>query len=192
MITKEQSAAYCPEIQGWSEDILPFYDDLAEALPDGSVCVEVGSWHGRSIRYWAHAFATRGKHAVKLYCIDPSVEGGKWGQPDGLHDDWGHLLSNLAAAPPEERALIHPVRTISVRAAKMFGRREVAAAFIDGNHEEPFVRDDIQVWLPTIKMGGIISGHDYGAAPGVTEAVNEAFRQDELEIRDSVWSWRVR
>jgi hypothetical protein len=47
--------------------------------------------------------------------------------------------------------------------------------YIDANHTHEEVKKDIQAWLPKIKKGGIISGHDYGGWEGVTQAVNEAF-----------------
>lgn len=47
--------------------------------------------------------------------------------------------------------------------------------FIDGAHDYASVRSDIEVWLPFIKEGGILSGHDYGVHPGVMKAVREKF-----------------
>jgi hypothetical protein len=33
--------------------------------------------------------------------------------------------------------------------------------YIDGNHQSPFIDDDIKNYYPKIKSGGIIGGHDY-------------------------------
>ena len=33
--------------------------------------------------------------------------------------------------------------------------------YIDGDHRYDYVINDIKLWLPKIKKGGIIAGHDY-------------------------------
>lgn len=48
--------------------------------------------------------------------------------------------------------------------------------FIDSNHTYESVREDIELWLPKVRKGGLISGHDYGGRyRGVSEAVDERF-----------------
>lgn len=49
--------------------------------------------------------------------------------------------------------------------------------FIDGDHTYTQVKADIQSWLPHIKPGGILCGHDYGFEvwPGVKQAFDEEF-----------------
>jgi hypothetical protein len=61
--------------------------------------------------------------------------------------------------------------------------------FIDGNHGYEFVKEDIQLYLPKVKKGGLIGGHDYGHVKGgVKEAVNELF-DDFFEGSNKTW-WR--
>lgn len=45
--------------------------------------------------------------------------------------------------------------------------------FIDANHSYEYVKKDIEIYMPKIKKGGILCGHDYKAYEGVTKAVNE-------------------
>lgn len=48
--------------------------------------------------------------------------------------------------------------------------------YIDGNHEEAFVRQDLDLWYPKLARGGIFAGHDYCSTvtwPGVRRAVND-------------------
>ncbi|MBT5491708.1 class I SAM-dependent methyltransferase, partial [bacterium] len=33
--------------------------------------------------------------------------------------------------------------------------------YIDANHTYESAKEDIQLWYPKIKVGGMISGHDY-------------------------------
>lgn len=64
----------------------------------------------------------------------------------------------------------------------------VDLVFIDGNHSYSYVKQDIEVWLPKVRHGGILSGHDYNNLfPGVIQAVDEFFQQD-IEIGfESTW-----
>lgn len=56
--------------------------------------------------------------------------------------------------------------------------------FIDANHAYEFVKEDIKLWRPKIRKGGLIAGHDYGGRHrGVAEAVQESFNIDNLLLR---------
>ena len=52
--------------------------------------------------------------------------------------------------------------------------------YIDAAHDYDSVKQDILTWLPKIKKGGFIAGHDYRYDPniGVYEAVNDIFVND--------------
>jgi hypothetical protein len=47
--------------------------------------------------------------------------------------------------------------------------------YIDGNHSYEYVKNDIALYYPLVKAGGVIGGHDYVPYhdPGVFQAVNE-------------------
>ena len=53
--------------------------------------------------------------------------------------------------------------------------------------------NDLKAWLPKVKTGGIIAGHDYhDGGPGVIKAVNETFGKNKLRFADgSVWYYKV-
>ncbi len=44
--------------------------------------------------------------------------------------------------------------------------------FIDANHDYEYVKQDLEVWAPKVRPGGIFSGHDY-RWEGVSRAVQE-------------------
>ena len=52
---------------------------------------------------------------------------------------------------------------------------QVDYIFIDGDHAYEAVLSDIQLYLPKIRPGGIMMGHDYGSEKGVVKAVKECF-----------------
>lgn len=63
--------------------------------------------------------------------------------------------------------------------------------FIDANHEYLNVKKDILAWLPKVKKGGILAGHDYDPTvpmfSGVQYAVDEIFGKRILLGKDRLW-----
>lgn len=66
--------------------------------------------------------------------------------------------------------------------ADLYDHRSLDMVFIDADHSYAAVSRDIDAWLPKVRKGGIIAGHDYKVWPGfgVIEAVTERF--DRVEI----------
>jgi len=71
------------------------------------------------------------------------------------------------------------IRKTSFDAAAEFDSGSLDFVYIDGQHHYEAVKEDIEVWLPKLKPGGILCGHDYlnglvdGCAFGVKRAVDE-------------------
>jgi hypothetical protein len=61
--------------------------------------------------------------------------------------------------------------------------------YIDGGHEYNDVITDVNDFLPRVKSGGIIAGHDYSCDyPGVEKAVKELFPNKKINLfLDSSW-----
>lgn len=53
------------------------------------------------------------------------------------------------------------VRMSSYDAAKTVADESLDFVYIDGNHMSPYVDDDLRMWYPKVKPGGIFGGHDY-------------------------------
>jgi hypothetical protein len=64
--------------------------------------------------------------------------------------------------------------------------------FIDADHSYEAVKADIAAWLPKIRNGGWITGHDYDPEkfPGVVRAVEESFADFHLGD-DFTWMSQV-
>jgi hypothetical protein len=65
--------------------------------------------------------------------------------------------------------------------------------YIDANHFYTAVKRDIELWLPLIKKGGVIGGHDYGKPkfPGVDRAVIEKFGVENITYYERQGMWIV-
>ncbi|MHA2313470.1 MAG: class I SAM-dependent methyltransferase [Candidatus Thorarchaeota archaeon] len=86
----------------------------------------------------------------------------------------------------------------SVDAARYIASGCLDLVFIDALHDYEHVKQDIELWLPKVRAGGIICGDDYDhhRHPGVKQAVDEAFG-DRVELwpigtkRVKMWIVRI-
>lgn len=89
----------------------------------------------------------------------------------------------------------HPRYTIlkefSMDALPRFKDGSLDFVYLDGNHEDPFVTQDIEGWYPKLRKGGILAGHDYvrtklrngpALSHNVKEAVNRFCENNNLEL----------
>lgn len=113
--------------------------------------------------------------SLHLYCVDAWQQYGTYRQhvpQDRV--DW--MLQRTRERLDGYRYTI--VRKFSVDAADGFEDGSLDFAYIDANHAYEHVVADIAAWLPKVRSGGIIAGHDYtrwnlsGMPCGVVEAVN--------------------
>lgn len=68
------------------------------------------------------------------------------------------------------------IKELSVDASKEFEDGELDFVYIDANHSEPYVSQDIEAWTPKVRKGGIVAGHDYARikAKGKEDSTNWA------------------
>ena len=80
----------------------------------------------------------------------------------------------------------------SVEAAATLPDRSVDGVFIDGDHSYMEVLRDIDAWEPKVKLGGFLSGHDFGNHPDVARAVLERADEFNRTVHLSMdWFWYV-
>lgn len=75
--------------------------------------------------------------------------------------------------------------------AAMFSDELFDFVFIDGNHYYDFVCADIKAWLPKVKQGGILAGHDFvnKVNCGVIRATTELLPDCAVNLKAKVWWW---
>lgn len=118
--------------------------------------VEIGVSKGRYSRALCEKIPD-----LKLYCIDP------WKSYDEyveIHDEAGQKILDEFLEITKERLAPYNfeiVRKTSMEAVKDFEDNSLDFCFIDGNHTFEYVVNDIAEWSKKVKVGGIISGHDY-------------------------------
>ncbi len=79
----------------------------------------------------------------------------------------------------------------SVEAAKQVADQSLDFVFIDADHRETAVRADLAAWVPKIRAGGWLLGHDYDPRfPDVVKVVDELFPAAR-HFADAVWGLPV-
>jgi len=162
------------------EDVLMPYFGIERPI----VGVEIGTASGISAQgmLWRMPNLT-------LYTIDQwkHVEGAPYEQsfPQNIHE-LGYVEALNRLGEYKDRCII--VKKSSDDAVDDVPI-EVDFVFIDGHHEYGQVIKDIKNYLPKVRKGGIISGHDYIQVPDVTIAVNEIFYNNEINMCDDFVWW---
>jgi hypothetical protein len=75
------------------------------------------------------------------------------------------------------------IRKTSMEAVKDFEDGSLDFVYIDGNHAEPWVGDDIREWAKKVRKGGVVSGHDYARVRGREH--EDAQRYDVIQSVDT-------
>jgi hypothetical protein len=90
---------------------------------------------------------------------------------------WGRgVLAATLREIPHGAASVRLIDAHSLDAARACVGQTFDSVFIDACHEYAETLADIQAWLPLVRPGGLIAGHDYWTAHvGVMDAVNTAF-----------------
>jgi len=174
------------DIQGWF-DYEHVYDKEIESLKNGSVIVEVGCWLGKSSCYLASKIKESEKK-IKLFCVDiwdytdddPYYFSFKEEHPD-LFQEFQSNISKLGFSK-----IIKPLQGASAMVSQTFHDESIDFIFLDGNHNSPFIDEDLKFWYPKLKFGGCIAGHDYIDGQDVRNAVNKFFNK-KVRVDGSCW-----
>lgn len=175
------------KIQGWmAPEELGW---LARTARNSKIVIEIGTWKGRSTFALC---ATPGK----VYSVDhfkgnsnpndaTAQEVASRG-PDAIFSDF---MNNVGSWIAREKLMLFRMK--GSEAANMLteriGKESADFIFIDADHEYAHVKEDIENYLPLLKPGGIISGHDFNNLyPGVVRAVYDLLPTYSMPI-GSIW-----
>jgi hypothetical protein len=119
--------------------------------------VEVGTWKGDFANVILNSWSGT------LYMIDP------WRGLGSEYDDVSNMVNEVNANAYhdtmisikgfEDRAFM--LRGLSSELIDLFQDESLDFVYIDANHAYDFVVEDINLWYPKVKKGGLVMGHDY-------------------------------
>jgi cephalosporin hydroxylase len=170
------------DIEGWF-NYEKTYDFLLSKINDGGTFVECGAWLGKSSSYLCDC----AKDRINVFVVDSWL--GSDNEINTSHalavekDIYDIFLENMG------NRIFKPIRKLSKEAAIDFKDGGCDIVFIDMNHSYESVLEDINIWLPKVKIGGYLAGHDYNIVdwPFVVRAVNENFATKDLTIIGDCW-----
>ena len=159
------------------------YQRMVGESDSGSIFVEVGSWKGKSTAFMCVEIANSEK-LIDFHCVDT------WnGSPEHVRD--GHNLKELydtfTTNMQSLKNYYTPHRMTSVEGSNLFKNESLDFVFIDACHEYECVIEDIKHWLPKVKPGGVLAGHD-ADWPGVKRAVEECL--GNVNVEETSWIYR--
>ena len=162
----------------------------------GAIGVEIGSLHGRSSAIIAQAIPQG-----ILYCIDTwdsYVNQSNW--DDQKLAQGGHPLNGALNSFEEFKRNTNGysnIRAIHGESPNCVSgwKDSIDFLFLDACHHNPSDRNNIDFWLPYIRSGGSLIGHDYDLQlfPDIVENVKylESLLGVAVVLYDSIWVIKV-
>jgi hypothetical protein len=83
-------------------------------------------------------------------------------------------------------------RRFSVDAVKEFADSSIDFIYIDANHDYKHCTEDLNLWFPKVKNGGLIAGHDFldsGFNFGVRSAVLDFLKDKPYKLYNTLEDW---
>lgn len=175
---------------GWTpqKDLLAIrrlVQDAATRLGREPFVVELGTYIGQS----AKAMADAGAVVFTVDNMEGSPHDGSivryavYGKEDvagALEQNLGDLLGSK----------VHRFVCDSVECAGQW-KKSIDMLYVDADHDYAPTKANIEAWLPHVREGGIVAGHDYDEQfPGTVKAVNEMFPEG-VNVEGQVW-WTVK
>jgi hypothetical protein len=135
------------------------------------------------------------KKQIKFDCIDTWEGSEEHRDPNSQHYEpvlnekdglYNLFLKNIEPV----KHIINPIRKPSREAVLMYEDASLNFVFIDAAHDYENVCEDIKAWLPKVKPGGLLAGHDI-AHPPIQQALKDVLKQGYRDIGEDVWIYKV-
>lgn len=173
-----------PARQPGNRDLLALCMYVNDRIGKDIVVVEIGSYTGISASIFNSVFDD-------VYCVDAWTSG---------YDDTDiasrQNMEEVEAAFDKQIAgtTIQKLKGSSAEMAKHFEDGSVDLVYIDADHTYDGVVRDINIWMPKVKKGGYLAGHDYvegwgGVLPAVNDTIgvpDETFAENWLTNQENL------
>ncbi len=147
--------------------------------------IEIGSYMGES----TFLFGSCGLFS-EIHTIDPHE--GEEEFNDMFEYDWDLVKKEFKINIRFFDNIIHH-QDYSYNVVDKFEDGEYDFIYIDANHSYEGCKQDLELYLPKLRDGGMIGGHDYEKSqwPGVVKAVNEIVGEPDTICWDTSWIKKV-
>ena len=168
---------------------------VALDTPTPKTIVEIGVYKGQTSKKLRFLFPKANLILVDPYEYNPDHKGKMYDQ-NSTQDKWDALFKTVRQRFIADEKMFFWRETSSEAATTLQGLNiKPTIVFIDADHRYDAVVADIRAWLPLIKPGGFLCGHDYsgqGNNQEVRRAVNDTLGADSIFVADNkVWIYYV-
>jgi hypothetical protein len=132
---------------------------LLERMPKGGVAAEVGVWEGKFSERILAITQPRRLHLIDPWLYQPEFGNTGFGRKKNetrMDEMYREVVARFAARP---EVMVH--RATSAEALAALDDASLDWVYVDGNHNEPFVGQDLALCRRKVRPGGIIAGDDY-------------------------------
>ena len=132
---------------------------LLAMMPKGGVCAEVGVWEGNFSERILNECEPTALHLIDPWLYQPEFGNTAFGRRKNEHLMEERYQSVVEKFKDDPRVSIH--RAKSEEAFAALPDHSLDWVYLDGNHNEPFIGQDLEMSLRKVKLDGIISGDDF-------------------------------
>jgi len=146
------------------------------------VIAEVGVAKGKNMR-GILTYSPSADVITEYWAVDPW-----WANPE--YPISGNVLYPLICEFMLEFPALRLIRLPSPEAAAIFPDGYFDLVYIDASHLYDAVRADVEVWLPKVRSGGLLCGHDYNLGQvrsAVGSLLPDAYIPDMAPKDHKVW-----
>ena len=141
---------------------------LLARMPKGAKVAEIGVWEGNFSRRILEICEPAELHLIDPWLYQPEFGNTGFGRKKNEHLMEVKYQDVVAAFKDDARVKIH--RATSEVALADLPDGSLDWVYIDGNHNEPFVGNDLALCLRKVKADGIIAGDDFNWQTGTSGA----------------------
>lgn len=132
---------------------------LLESLPKGGIVAEIGVWEGDFSQRILEICNPSELHLIDPWLYMPEFPNTGFGKKKNASLMEGRYEKVLARFAHDPRVKVH--RALSDVALATFPDAFFDWVYIDGNHNEPVIGNDLALSLQKVKPNGIIAGDDF-------------------------------
>lgn len=132
---------------------------MLASLPKGAACAEIGVWEGQFSKRIMEICAPRELHLIDPWQFMPEFSNAGFGRKKNenlMSEKYLDVVRTFVDVP---QVKIH--RATSEEALTAMPDGFLDWVYIDGNHNDPFITNDLALCLKKVKPNGIIAGDDY-------------------------------
>ncbi len=149
--------------------------NLNNIIPNG-VGVEIGVLFGHFSK-----FILENWNCKELHSVDPWIYQAEYTDYSNANNETNEKRFTEAKGNLElfgDRSIIH--RMFSKEFADQTQDESIDFVYLDARHDYKAILDDINLWYPKVKRGGVFAGHDY---------VNNGNPHNVIEVKSAVDDW---